>query len=465
MHWRILPLMMVFVALAHFNRISITVAGAEQIIPSALISKERMGVVYTALLVVYTICMVPGGWFLDRFGPRIAWMVVVFGSAGFVTGTGLVGWCIADSSMLFAALLVVRGCLGVICAPLHPTAARLVANWTHSSATDFANGLVNAAALVGIAFTYVVFGELIDLFGWPQAFMISGGVTFVFALAWFWFGADHPPNRPLALSEQRVAHSQPPSPDGEKGEFTAHAPGPQPNSFGGEKGEFTVKPPSPRRLGPSGEWGDIALGYSAGFGRVLVNSSLLFLTLSYGLLGYFQYLFFYWAEYYFENQMHLTTQDSRWSSTLLTLAMGGGMFVGGWLSDWARRRFPGRWGLAAIPILALGIAGTATFWSLGERPASGVIAGLAIAMGSAGICEGSYWTTAVRLGRQSGGTAAAIMNTAGNAIGLLAPLLTPWISTHYGWQASLGLAAIVCWIAAISWLGVRLKDSSNSNAR
>jgi ACS family D-galactonate transporter-like MFS transporter len=412
MHWRILPLMMAFVALAHFNRISITVAGAEQIIPSALISKERMGVVYTALLVVYTICMVPGGWFLDRFGPRIAWMVVVFGSAGFVTGTGVVGWCIADSSMLFAALLVVRGCLGVICAPLHPTAARLVANWTHSSATDFANGLINASALVGIAFTYVVFGELIDLFGWPQAFVISGGVTFILALAWFWFSADRPPNALAASSAPPMA-----------------------------------KEPSP------------------GFRRVIANSSLLFLTISYGLLGYFQYLFFYWAEYYFENQMHLSTQNSRWSSTLLTLAMGGGMFIGGSLSDWARRRFPGRWGLAAIPMLALGMAGTATFWSLGERPAFGVIAGLAIAMGAAGICEGSYWTTAVRLGRQSGGTAAAIMNTAGNAIGLLAPLLTPWISTHYGWHASLGLAAIVCWIAAISWLGVRLKDPSNSNAR
>jgi MFS transporter, ACS family, D-galactonate transporter len=465
MNWRILPLMMVFVALAHFNRISITVAGAEEIIPSDLISEERMGVVYTALLVVYTICMVPGGWFLDRFGPRIAWMVVVFGSAGFVTGTGLVGWCITDSSMLFVALLVVRGCLGVVCAPLHPTAARLVANWTHPSATDFGNGLINASALVGIAFTYVVFGKFIDLFDWPGAFMIAGGLTLVLALAWFWFGADRPTTKPLALSEQPVAHPHPPSPDGEKGEFTTQAPHPQPHSFGGEKGEFTAEPPHPRPLGPSGEWGDIALGFSPGFGRVIANSSLLFLTLSYGLLGYFQYLFFYWAQYYFKNQMGLSTHQSRWSSTLLTLAMAGGMFAGGWLSDWGRRRFPGRWGLAAIPMLALGIAGTATALSLGDLLDWAVITGLAIAMAAAGICEGSYWTTAVRLGRQSGGTAAAIMNTAGNAIGLLAPLLTPWISTHYGWQASLGLAAVVCWVAAISWLGVRLKDPSNSNAR
>jgi MFS transporter, ACS family, D-galactonate transporter len=409
MHSRMLPLMIVFVALAHFNRISITVAGAEQIIPSGLISKQRMGLVYTALLVVYTVCMVPGGWFLDRFGPRIAWMVVVFGSTGFVSATGLIGCYITDSTYLFVALLIVRGCFGVICAPLHPTAARLVANWTHSSATDFVNGFITAAALVGIALTYLVFGELIDLFGWPAAFMISGGITFVLAMAWFWLGADRPPD----------AAASPPAPPMAK--------------------------ESPAR-----------------FGRVFANSSLLILTLSYGLLGYFQYLFFYWAEYYFESQLQFSTQNSRWASTLLTLAMACGMFGGGWLSDRARRRFPGRWGLAATPMLALGLAGAATCLSLGELPAYSVIAGLIVAMGAAGVCEGSYWTSAVLLGQQSGGTAAAIMNTAGNAIGLLAPLLTPWISTRYGWQTSLGLAAIVCWVAAICWLGVRLDQPSKS---
>ena len=67
--------------------------------------------------------------------------IVVFGSAAFVTGTGLVGWYITDSALLFVALLAVRGCFGVICAPLHPTAARLVANWTHASKTDLVNDL------------------------------------------------------------------------------------------------------------------------------------------------------------------------------------------------------------------------------------------------------------------------------------------------------------------------------------
>src|SRR5947209_4260649 len=43
MRWRILPLLMGFVALAHFNRISMSVAGAEQVIRPGFISEAEMG--------------------------------------------------------------------------------------------------------------------------------------------------------------------------------------------------------------------------------------------------------------------------------------------------------------------------------------------------------------------------------------------------------------------------------------
>ena len=57
MRWRILPLLMAFVALAHFNRISLSVAGAEQIIRPCFISETAMGLVYSAYLLPYTLFM------------------------------------------------------------------------------------------------------------------------------------------------------------------------------------------------------------------------------------------------------------------------------------------------------------------------------------------------------------------------------------------------------------------------
>jgi MFS family permease len=401
MHWRILPLLMLFIATAHFNRLSMAVAGAEQIIPAETLSAKQMGVVYSAFLVVYTLCMIPGGWFIDRCGPRNAWLLVAVGSAFFVAGTGLLGLFVHFPPLLFIALVVVRGAMGVVSAPLHPTGARLVANWTPHHATDFVNGSINAAACIGIAFTYLGFGELIDHFGWPVAFLITGSATFALALAWAVFGADHPPG--VAPQER-----------------------------------------GPRAIS------------SRDFRSVLTDPSLLSLTLSYGLLGYFQYLFFYWAEFYFSDQLHLSTDESRWSTSLLTLAMGAGMFVGGAVCDHVRRRFSGWGSFAAVPMATLVLAGTATFSGLAVTRSSAVVTCFAIAMAAAGMCEGAYWSMAVRLGRRLGGTAAAVMNTGGNALGLIAPALTPWISELFGWHASLLLAAIVCWIAALAWLGVRV---------
>jgi dipeptide/tripeptide permease len=71
-----------------------------------------------------------------------------------------------------------------------------------------------------------------------------------------------------------------------------------------------------------------------------------------------------------------------------------------------------------------------------------------------GMIEGPSWTTAVELGGQRGGTAAGLMNTGGNAGGLLAPVVTPQLSLWFGWQVGMGLAALVALIGALLWLGI-----------
>ncbi len=81
---RTVPLLMMVVALAHFNRIGISVAGNERIVHTLGDDTEKMGQVYSAFLLLYTLAMLPGGWFIDRFGPRVALMVLCFGSTVFV---------------------------------------------------------------------------------------------------------------------------------------------------------------------------------------------------------------------------------------------------------------------------------------------------------------------------------------------------------------------------------------------
>src|SRR5262249_30110584 len=156
------------------------------------IEPERMGWIYSAFLITYTACMIPGGWVIDRFGAVAALAVVLLGSVPFMALTGAVGLVAHDAGLAVVALWVVRGLLGIVSSPLHPACARLVGNWIGSGGRVRANGLVTGSALVGIAATPPVFGGLIDGLGWPAAFLVAGAATGGLGLVWVLAASEAP---------------------------------------------------------------------------------------------------------------------------------------------------------------------------------------------------------------------------------------------------------------------------------
>jgi MFS family permease len=180
----------------------------------------------------------------------------------------------------------------------------------------------------------------------------------------------------------------------------------------------------------------------------------LLLAASYSAVGYFQYLFFYWSEYYFQEVMRLSTAQSRANTTLLILALGLGMPVGGWLADRMQQRYAGRVGWALVPGMAMALSAVFLFLGVGAREPFWIVTLFALAMFALGASESSFWQAAVELGGRRGGTAAAIINTGGNGIGLLAPLLTPVISATLGWQWGIAIGGIVGLLGALCWCGI-----------
>ena len=416
--WRILALLMALCFISHFNRASMASAGDERIMKQFGISTEQMGVVYSAFLIVYTVFMIPGGFFIDRFGPRVALAAMGIGTALFCAFTGLVGWGFIAASQVWLSLLIVRSLMGLLTTPLHPASARAAANWFPQQQRALANGLVTGAALLAYAAVHPLFGALIDRFDWPIAFLISGGCTAALALVWFASSSD----RPRLQSEVRL-------------------PGPRPS------------PASTHSIsGP----------VSVGFGRLLRDRNLLLLTLSYAAVGYFQYLFFYWMHYYFDEVVHMGKTESRFFSGLPNLAMAICMPLGGWLTDkgqlgqTAGRTLVPRIGMAASAALLLfGIFATQPFW---------IVLWFTLSLGVLGLCEGAFWTTAVELGGTRGGTAAAVMNTGGNGIGLLAPMVTPWVGAKLGWEWGIGLGAFVALAGAVCWFWIEPKQRAQDAA-
>jgi MFS family permease len=351
--------------------------------------------------------MIPGGWLIDRRGPRFALASMGLGSALFCVFTGRIGIEIFAGGSVWFALLVVRSLMGLLSVPLHPGAARAAGNWFPPGQQSLANGLITGASILAYSVVHPVFGSLIDRFDWPLAFVITGSATALLAVAWLAFATDRPPD-----SSQ-----------------------PQHNPASIDTSEHAS-----------------ALAESSS-GR-----TLLLLTLSYSAVGYFQYLFFYWLHYYFDSVLHMDKAESRYFAGLPSLAMAACMPIGGWLTDRAVRWRGNGSGLTIVPkfgmilsalLLMCGIVTTNRFW---------IVACFTAALGTLGLCEASFWTAAVNLSRQRGGTSAAIMNTGGNGIGLLAPMITPWLGTHLGWKWGLSVGAIVGALGALCWFGIKPRE-------
>jgi len=401
-------LLMLVVAMGHFNRIGITVAGAERIIPDNGVSPESMGLVYSAFLLIYTLAMLPGGWFIDRFGARTALVLLGFSSTIFVAVTGLVGLIAQGASTLVLGLIVARGLLGLTNAPLHPASARMVFDRVPALSRGLANGLVTFAACLGMAVCYYAMGSLIDLFEWPTAILISSGLTLSVALVWTYC---------TRISREPV-------------------------------GTKAVERPASFEL--------------SGLLRVIRLPSVICIALSYAAYGYFQYLFFYWIEYYFVQIQRQDVAVGRRYTTMITLGMGVGMISGGWLADRVPRTFSPRTRRALVPVIGMIASGSVFELGLLAPNAQGTLVAFVVAATLLGLGEAGFWTTVVELGGPYGGTAAALMNTGGNAGGTLSPYLTPLFSTffitHYGndvgWRLSLAIAGAIVVGGAALWWGV-----------
>src|SRR5262249_54366197 len=176
--------------------------------------------------------------------------------------------------------------------------------------------------------------------------------------------------------------------------------------------------------------------------------SLVLLTISYGAVGYFEYLFFFWMQYYFNTELQLGKETSRDYSTVIYLSMAAGMWVGGGLSDLAVPRFGIRLGRALIPVTGM-LAGAALLViGVQANDPRWIVTWFSLALGAIGATEGPQWTIAIDLGGVRGATAAGIFNTGGNIGGLLAPIFTPFISDLFGWGWAIAMGSVVCLVGA-----------------
>jgi ACS family glucarate transporter-like MFS transporter len=414
--WRVIGLLVLISFTNYFNRICMPVAG-ERIMHEYAIDEVRMGWVYSAMLIIYTACMIPGGWLSDRLGGWRTLILMGLGTAAATGLTGLAGHPALPVAMVWPALLVARGLMGVFTSPVYPAAGRVVTHWVPFSRRALVNGLVTGAGMVGIALAHPLFAELIAASDWRRAFGITAALTAALTGLWWWFGRDDPTAR--VVTSLSAAADQPAS------------------------------------------WLSLAR-----------RRSVWLLTLSYGTVGYVEYLVFYWSGHYFKQVLGFSSQEGQLAAMLPPLLMALTMPLGGALADRLMGPLGYRWARATVGLGGMLVCGLLVCAGTWVSSTAAIVACFVLALGAIGLSEGAAWPTAIDLGGPRGATSAAIVNTGGNLGGSLAPVVTPWVGAllapslgrTIGWAWGVRLGGLFCLLGGLLWFWIDAADRAPNEA-
>jgi ACS family glucarate transporter-like MFS transporter len=393
---KIVALLFGFSMLSYLDRTIMSIAGPGMIRDFG-ISPSAMGSVYSAFILGYALLMIPGGHLADRIGARRTLLWMGLGSAVF-TGFTVFGGTPGLGALIgvVPALFAIRFLLGVVTAPLYPACARVNASWIPVVYHGRVQGLIIAGSSVGAAIAPFVFTSLVERYPWQVPFLAASLVTAALAAVWFWYARDTP------------------------------------------GGDAVARHP--------------ASASSSSWAGLFANRNLLLLTYAYGVLGYFQYIFFYWMYYYFGDVLHMSAADTTKYTTFLFLTEGVMMPLGGLASDRLTRRYGAQLGRRFVPVAGLALGAAFTVAGAASVGFVAVLC-LSLAFGLGAFCEGPFWAIVTEIGGEQAGGAGSILNTGAQIGGFFAPIATPWIASWAGWRWGLyaGCLIALTGVAAV-WL-------------
>lgn len=390
----VVALMAALSAVSYFQRTIISIA-SPVIAGEFHFSLIQIGEAYSAFIFGYAVAMIPAGRIVDRFGPRNSLTAFAFGSSAFTILTALP---LPHTYVAFAAFLAIRLLHGVVTAPLYPAAGKMNAASVPIRFQTQTQGWIIAGAGVGGALSPFLFIRMLSSFGWRSSYLLTGIGTAVIGV--LWHGAT-------ARMKTRPEFSKP------------------------------MKTDTPWR-------------------RLLCDRNLALLTASYGALGYFEYLFFYWTFYYLGQVRRMDSHETALYTSFLWCAFTVMCPLGGVVSDLARMRFT-LFGRQIVPVTALSLSALILLVAIQlPKPEYGGAA-IALSMGLSAFSEASFWTTLIAMSGSHAGAAGGILNTGSNLGGFVALLATPWLASQFGWSTGLYVGCAVVLSGAFMWLFLDIK--------
>ena len=406
--WKIFGFLFGFGFFAYVQQRSLTVA-AYQMMPHLGFSQMQIGGLETALLAGYTVMQFPGGVIGQRLGARRMFVVIGLIALGATLVTPLAPLLLGGSA-LFAVLIVTQGLLGAAQGPIFPVSTGVFETWFSPDKWPLVQGLQSMGLQLGAALTPPLIAWLMVAFDWQRALFWTALPPLLLILGWVWYGRDSPREHP-AVGAAELA------------ELGEHATASVDHSI------------SWRRLG-----------------EVLRNRDVLLLTFSYLCMNYVFYLLANWCFLYLVQERHFTVLESGWLAGTPPLAAAVGAGIGGKLASALGVRYGVRRGLRIIPLLSLPAAAVLQFLAVDAANAYIAVAALALCFAAIEMNEGPYWAAIMHVGGADSMSVSGLLNTGGNAGGLIATPVVAYLSGQHAWTAAFVIGAAFAIVSAASWL-------------
>ena len=416
--WQILAILSLIMVVTAFGRLNLGIAG-KSIQEEFHLSTQAMGWIFGAFAFGYALFQIPSGWAADRFGPRKTLTLAILWWATLTIAMNAVPFLALRLSLNLAWTFgVVRFLTGLGEAASYPNANRMVAFWTTKSERGIGSSLLLGGVGAGGVMAPALFAATMQRWGWRSSFLVSGILAVVVAVTWFLFSTNRPEEHPRVNSAELEI-------------LTADR-------------QLRNVPHVSRKT----PWRNI-----------LSNRSVWGLLISYFFHGYTPFIYFTWFFIYLTRVRGLTIAKGGLWATTPFIAMTILSPIGGWLSDRAVQRFGVRRGRQSTAWI--GMTTSALLLWFGSRTGNNVAAILLLA-GAAGFSNfaaPSWWASCIDLAPNHSGSLSALMNTCANSAGGIAPVLTGYIATTFGWTRALDFAALMSFTAGVVWIFV---DASNS---
>jgi ACS family glucarate transporter-like MFS transporter len=392
------------------------------------IGDTTMGWILGAFVVGFALCQVPGGWAGDRYGPRKVLMVAMMWYSFFLAAMAVVPF-IAKNSWFGLALLfaTIRFLIGAGESLTASNSAKVVGSWMSAGNRGIGVSFYSLGVGAGGALTPFAIVWTMQRWGWRTSFILCGLLGMIIAFIWGIYVTDRPEGHPhVNAAELALLRT-----------------------------ETTLRPGTTERE---------ATRTRMPWRRILADRSVLSLIVSFMCRAYAIYFFDTWFFIYLLRARGLSIRRGGFWGGAPYLAILLLSPAGGWVSDYAVRKFGKRRGRQTA--VWFGMICSTILILVGANTSNNFLAITMIAAGAGFnmFASVTWWATCIDIAPNYAASLSALMNTCGALGGWLAPVLTAYIAESFGWARALDFIALLSLFAGLLWFFVKADQGIERNS-